>query len=670
MDYTEALSSLTPVKSDNQSLQAKATLLFAIISMFESNRLNDNEIVYDSNLEEAFAESWRVMYPGELIPHTGASDGFWYMSSEPFWHVIPTHGHEDIGSLMSDTSVKPSKTAINDSVKYVELDEDLHFLMTIASGRKSLKEALLSSYANLSERDIQKVSHSGDSFEDKSAEAINAYKEIINSASDSQPKSLASSASDKITLLDSLDEDIKIELVYSYYSFLKKYPIDRESLKQIHPTVSDLYLSLTSGFDSNSKIDAYFIPRYEAFLQDLKTNLMGLNSSLDLIEGINEVLKGVQSEHDDYEPELTDYTDIDDFSEPIEDKPLEDIDTSDTIDYYPEPNDFFVENDTFRCAIYVRSGEKVFSDKGKLKIIRGIPYRINLKAMCLTIKQMERIDNVWSKGPSVIVAYKDTDLYDMIDASSMLEDIEDIEVATWNPKASRIKYRGIWYAFNGTALEIEDSADQMPDSATAEVHQPQSGNYTPKGKLKAIDEIAQSSYDYLWIMAIVDLMGDYNQSPQLSYDEIACRMIANAWEILNENEELKSAQESIVQCIDFLIEESKEYMSTELNWESTANLIYESIRDYPMAGSFEDTVDELLDRTPATLLKLWLPDLDSVTMTMYSQNFQNACLYALHPKSVNPYIEINPKWKRSLFFDHDNLVQYYRLKYINYLRRM
>ena len=390
----------------------------------------------------------------------------------------------------------------------MELDEDLYFLMTIASGRKSLKEALLSSFTNLSELYIRKVSHSGDSFEDKSAEAINTYKEIINSGSDSQPKSLATSACDKITLFESLDEDIKIELVYSYYSFLKKYPAERESLKQIHPTVSDLYMSLTSGFDSNIKIDTYFIPRYEAFLQDLKANLMGLNNSLDLIEGINEVLKGVQSEHDDYDQERIDYTDIVDFSEPIEDKQLEDFDTSNTIDCNPEPNDFFVENDTFRCAIYNRSGEKVFTDKGKLKIIRGIPYRINLKSMCLTIKQMERIDNVWSKGASVIVAYKDTDLYDAIDASSMVEDIEDIEVATWNPKASRIKYRGIWYAFNGTALEIDTSADQIHDSEILEVYQPSGGSYTPKGKLKAIDDIAQSSYDYLWIMAIVDLMGD------------------------------------------------------------------------------------------------------------------------------------------------------------------
>ena len=55
---------------------------------------------------------------------------------------------------------------------------------------------------------------------------------------------------------------------------------------------------------------------------------------------------------------------------------------------------------------------------------------------------------------------------------------------------------------------------------------------------------------------------------------------------------------------------------------------------------------------------------------MFSVEYKNACLYALHPRKIDPYIEINPNWKKSLFFEHVDLMQYFQTKYIEYVQSL
>ena len=83
-------------------------------------------------------------------------------------------------------------------------------------------------------------------------------------------------------------------------------------------------------------------------------------------------------------------------------------------------------------------------------------------------------------------------------------------------------------------------------------------------------------------------------------------MIANAWEILNEHPELRVHERMLSDCIEFLIEESKEYMDEELTWSSSKDDVFNAIKDYPMAGIFEDTVDELVETAPYNILKAWI----------------------------------------------------------------
>ena len=89
----------------------------------------------------------------------------------------------------------------------------------------------------------------------------------------------------------------------------------------------------------------------------------------------------------------------------------------------------------------------------------------------------------------------------------------------------------------------------------------------------------KNSYDYLWIMSIVDFMNDKQQSARISFDNLACMMIANAWVLLNEYSMTKDKERLMTQCINYLIRESKNNMDIQLEWSSTKDNIYNSIKD-------------------------------------------------------------------------------------------
>ena len=166
MDYIEAFKNLRTNNKYGRKSPHKAVLMLTVIELYEQNILSDNEIFYDEKLKSMFLKVWNRVLPNEPLFHPEAYLPFWYLQNDSFWHIVPIRGKEDILSLMRDTNIKPSESKLNDSVKCAELDEDLYFLMTIASGRSSLKRALLETYTQLSEYQIDKMAESADNVVD------------------------------------------------------------------------------------------------------------------------------------------------------------------------------------------------------------------------------------------------------------------------------------------------------------------------------------------------------------------------------------------------------------------------------------------------------------------------------------------------------------------------
>ena len=209
-----------------------------------------------------------------------------------------------------------------------------------------------------------------------------------------------------------------------------------------------------------------------------------------------------------------------------------------------KPIDFYVENTGSHCSIFNRTGERVYSTTGKLKIFHGKIYRFNYKEICFTVKEIKRTVDGWDKGTKKLVAFSDSDLYPLLDKYNFINQIEDfIEVDQM--QFNKMSVDGKWYSFDGDYLGVNTSAAKFIETQNdhnKEISPILSDNYVPKGKLKDIGEIVKSSYDYLWLLAIIDLMGEKQCSLSPSYDELACLMIANAWELLAQNPSLKDKE--------------------------------------------------------------------------------------------------------------------------------
>ena len=303
MDYVEAFQNLKTNNKYSRKSPHKAVLLLAIIDMFESCELTDNVIKYDDALKSAFVKMWNKVLPNEATFHSEAYLPFWFMQSEGFWHIVPLRGKEDILTILKDSHVEPSESKLRDCVNYAELDEDLYFLMTLQSGRSSLKRALLETYTTLSTRVIDRLSESSDNFTDSSEEALNEYESIISSSEVNQSSTERKIDNELEERFSKLKEDIQYVLNIEYFTFLKKNINEREMFKEICPTVYDLYDRIAFNPIKQGEISPSISFTYENFLADLKITLMSEDGSFELIDKINEAiscLSSLESEQPEY----------------------------------------------------------------------------------------------------------------------------------------------------------------------------------------------------------------------------------------------------------------------------------------------------------------------------------------------------------------------------------
>jgi hypothetical protein len=263
--------------------------MLTVIELYEQNVLSENEIYYDDTLKSMFLKVWNRVLPDEPLFHPEAYLPFWYLQSDSFWHIVPNRGKEDILSLMRDTNIKPSEAKLYDCVKYAELDEDLYFLMTLQSGRSSLKRVLLETYTNLSEGQIDRMAESVDNAIDYSASALSDYEKILSNEKDTKNIVSVETDNELVRQFQSLNEDIQIVLNLQYYSFLKSHRNEREMFKDICPTVYDLLDKIIHPIRKGD-ITPSFAFTYDNFLSDLKIALMSEEGSMEFIDKIGEAI--------------------------------------------------------------------------------------------------------------------------------------------------------------------------------------------------------------------------------------------------------------------------------------------------------------------------------------------------------------------------------------------
>lgn len=552
MDYIEALKNLKTNNKWGRKSPHKAVLMLTVIELFEKNILMDNEVRYDETLKAAFLKMWNMVLPNESLFHSDAYLPFWYLQSDNFWHIVPIRGKEDILSLMRDTNIKPSEAKLIDSVKYAELDEDLYFLMTLPSGRSSLKRALLETYSTLTNKQIEILAESRDNAIDYSVTALSEYEKILSK--NTVEKKLESIRVDDglISQFQCLNEDVQLTLNIVYFTFLKKHSNEREMFKEVCPTVYDLLDKIMIHPIKHGEIAPSFAFVYDNFLSDLKVALLSEEDSIELVDKIEEaieILRGNSYQNqeenlpEDAPAEITDiscdnykvehvYLDergkvIETATEvaPEQDNGMESrrgktwtedeenlirlyyqqgkdfitiaslvgrtevaiksrLAKLGLIDYtygqesgvlaqsfqganrQTDESDFVIKNLSDRATILDQDGKPMFITDGKLKYLRNKLYRLNLKRECFTLKGMSFNGSVWIKGTKKIVAYPQTELYQMIiDATDYCDEVEDI-VDSPVFEECKLKFRGVWYTYNGNSITDTSKKDIETDNRT------------------------------------------------------------------------------------------------------------------------------------------------------------------------------------------------------------
>ena len=291
MDYIEAVKNLKTNNKWGRKSPHKAVLMLTVIELYEKNILMDNEIRYDETLKSTFLKIWNLVLPNEPLFHPEAYLPFWYLQSDNFWHIVPIRGKEDILSLMRDTNIKPSEAKLIDSIKYAELDEDLYFLMTLPSGRSTLKRALLETYTTLTNKQIVRLAESKDNAIDYSVTALSEYEKIL-SKNTVENRMESTRVGDKlVSQFQCLNEDVQLALNIVYFTFQKEHRNERVMFKEVCPTVYDLLDKIVNHPIKQGEIAPSFAFVYDNFLSDLKVALLCEDGSVELVDKISEAIE-------------------------------------------------------------------------------------------------------------------------------------------------------------------------------------------------------------------------------------------------------------------------------------------------------------------------------------------------------------------------------------------
>ena len=460
MDYTEAFKNLRTNNKYGRRSPHKAVLMLTVIELYEQNVLSDNEIYYNDTLKSMFLKVWNRVLPSEPLFHPEAYLPFWYLQSDSFWHIIPIRGKEDILSLMRDANIKPSEAKLNDSVKCAELDEDLYFLMTIASGRSSLKRILLETYTPLSEEQIDRLSESTDNSVDHSLSAMNEYEQILSSSKKDEQELKIESSNELIQQFGKLNDDLQIALNYEYFSFLKNHRSERDMLRDVCPNVFSLYDRINNHPVQRTDISPSFAFIYENFLCDLKIALMSENGSMDLIDKIEaaiEILRG--NNVIEGTPEAEDTTDVIDVIDKQE-KTIE----NQVVCTEKDQDDLKIENSSTRCYLINNNGERVFFSKGKLKIIGKEFYRVDYNDSVFSIYIIKN-DNKgeFIKEKRILNARRYSPLYASLDKYNYIDHIKAVRI-DHNTEEYHVKVDDRWYGSSGyyaDFVQIENNDERV-----------------------------------------------------------------------------------------------------------------------------------------------------------------------------------------------------------------
>ncbi len=718
----------------------KVILLLAIISLYEEEENEENEIKLGPKLQQAFESILNEYKLQDQNSLESLCEAYWKMAEEGFWHIVPLWKEENTFEKLVKSSKNPSYEQITGCVKYAELDEDLHFLMTLSTGRLAFKKCLLEKYLDIKEvpSDQEKDKKVNEDFilpENNFTKEQTPYLNI-----------------EKESTYNQLSLDAKILLNLSFFTFLNEHRFERESFLSLFPTAVSLFNKINNQEISSGIVPHYIQFAFIDFLNNLKVSLMPYNDTVSFIDSLTEAINRLNDsssiqedglietavETESSNKEINQYTNTnvtsrkkDFIRKPLEPagenrhgspwteeeertisryyfqgysleeigqaqgrsersirmrlEALSIIEPTNTEDDVSEQNttvteeeqimdpemDFIISNGPDNSKIYSLQGELLYSTKGVLTVLDNAIYRFCFSFSQFTANIVERNENHFSIGKKIIKANANSTLLKTLDSEEYLKQITKIDydstIGEYKICSDNVWYDSTGYVFNSL------SSSQMPTNALKafEIHEQKNKKheeeFVPKGKFKRIKEFANSSYDILLVMAIIDLYNQNTKKFDLSYDDLGYTMIGIAWEILDAHPELKEKAKNMNKCIESIIKLTGNTQEEALSWHTSRDLVYQRIKKLPKVGFFAQTLESLLYCSIYNIDRTWLQTDDDIEIVQRSRTFDSACLYAIYPRENDSYILLNDKWKFVLIKDGDNLRKYFSDIYIDFL---
>jgi len=139
--YLKAFTHLNVNRSGGRPSPHKPVMLLSLLELAETGRLPDNRIHYDQRLIETFRSFFHVVQkPGDTCnPYFP----FFHLRSEPFWHLNPRKGKENI--LQAMPTVR-GPTQVLGNIEYAHLDDELYALFQKSEERSVLRSALVNEW--------------------------------------------------------------------------------------------------------------------------------------------------------------------------------------------------------------------------------------------------------------------------------------------------------------------------------------------------------------------------------------------------------------------------------------------------------------------------------------------------------------------------------------------
>lgn len=200
---------------------------------------------------------------------------------------------------------------------------------------------------------------------------------------------------------------------------------------------------------------------------------------------------------------------------------------------------------------------------------------------------------------------------------------------------------------------------QIPQPALPEF------DFVPKGCMADITTYISSCFDYFWMLSLIDLVNLKEESVSFDYAEIGIMIIANAWVILSENEELADKTQGLNKCIEYIKRMNQIIIGSD---NPNRYELYQILKSSPIDQKVNTAIDIITADSSFNILKAWFKIDDKKEICSKAYFYSKNCLYSINPRKSNPYITINSSWKRYLRKENADLRKYYLINLLDYLR--